>query len=60
MFFIYWEDNILRRQTQEWTSLLCPTDNKEIRQPLPSQLDMLYHLYSFTNDCIAGISAESD
>lgn len=47
------------RQIQESTSLLSPRENKEIKHPVPLQLDLIYHLYSFTNNCIAGISAVS-
>lgn len=45
-------------QKQESTSLLSLIGNKETNNPLPSQLDLFYHLYSFMNDYIAGNSAE--
>lgn len=48
-FFIYWEAKT--DQIEQSTSLLSPTDNREIKHPLLSQLDLFYHLYSFTNYC---------
>lgn len=47
-FFIYWEAKT--DQIEQSTSLLSPTDNREIKHPLLSQLDLFYHLYSFTNE----------